>query len=98
MTRRIGNTIAPRNPVARALATRRGSGAHQSGRTSQRQHSQAAVRNELEDWRDDVEFEEELIKEREKGSGDGPFSSINSHYCFTLLIKANSPQDKISLH
>lgn len=98
MTRRTGNTIPPRNPVARALATRRGSGAHQQGRTSQRQHSQAAVRNELEDWRDDVEFEKELIKEREKGSNDEPFSSINSFYCFTRNIKANSPQDETSLH
>jgi len=38
MPRRVGNTIVPRNPVAVSAATRR-AGAHERGRTAERQRS-----------------------------------------------------------
>lgn len=59
MPRRVGNTIVPRNPVARSAALRRG-GMHRRGRTSERQSSRARVKELLEDWREELEFERGL--------------------------------------
>lgn len=59
MPRRIGNTIVPRNPVARA-ATNRRAGVHERSRTAQRQQSRARVRELTEDWREELEFEREV--------------------------------------
>lgn len=79
MPRRIGNTLAPRNPVARALASRGGGGAHQTNRTSQRQQSRAAVQNEIDDWREDLEFERSLSKQQTDDAGDSGNESSAAH-------------------
>ena len=59
MPRRIGSTLVPRNPVARTLATRRG-GAHQASKASERRNVRSNLDNQLETWREDLEFEREL--------------------------------------
>ena len=64
MPRRIGSTLVPRNPVARTLATRRG-GAHEKTKTSERRNVRNSVNNQLENWREDLEFERELKESKE---------------------------------
>lgn len=59
MPRRVGNTIVPRNPVARSASMRRG-GVHARGRTAERMGSRARVRELTEDWREELEFEREV--------------------------------------
>ena len=64
MSRIIGNTntgrtIAPRNPVARSPLLRKG-GAHERSKTSLRQQSRGALRTQLDDWREELEFERSL--------------------------------------
>ncbi|RBP51026.1 hypothetical protein [Arenicella xantha] len=59
MSRRVGNTIVPRNHVVRASASRRG-GVHERGRTAERMGSRAKVREMAEDWREDLAFEREV--------------------------------------
>lgn len=59
MPRRIGSTLVPRNPVARTLATRRG-GAHEPNKSSERRNVRSRLNDQLEHWREDLEFEREL--------------------------------------
>jgi len=65
MPRRIVNTTSgsattvPRNPVARSPLLRKG-GAHQESKTNERRNARQALENQLEDWRDDLEFERAL--------------------------------------
>ena len=63
MPRRIANTTVPRNPVARSPLMRRG-GAHQRSRTAERQQSRAQTSELAEDWREELEFEREVLEER----------------------------------
>jgi len=83
MPKLIGNTITPRNPVARALANRGGSGAHQAAPSGHRQRSKTAVRNDIEDWRDDLEFERSLKQDLEEGSDYEPSSFCTFHITHT---------------
>lgn len=61
MSRIVRGTIVPRNPVAQSPLMRRG-GVHEKNATSKRQEVKAAVEAELEDWREAVEFEREMLK------------------------------------
>lgn len=54
-----GTTLVPRNPVARSPLLRKG-GAHQQTKTNQRRNASQALEGQLEDWRDDLEFERSL--------------------------------------
>lgn len=69
MPSRINKPVAPRNPIARALAARGGSGAHQQTRSSQRQQNRTALQNALGDWRDDLEFERKINNRDETSDG-----------------------------
>lgn len=64
MPRRIGNTIVPRNSVARVANNRR-AGAHQRSCTAQRLQSRAWVRELSEDWREELAVEREVRFESE---------------------------------
>jgi len=68
MPRRIGNTLVPRNPVAQ-VASNRCSGAHQRGRTAERQESRAQVRKFTDDWREELAFELEVRVDRDADRG-----------------------------
>ncbi len=57
-------TTVPRNPVARSPLLRK-SGAHQETKTSQRRNARYALNTQLEDWRDDLEFERSLRGEND---------------------------------
>ncbi len=83
MPRRINNTIVPRNPVAKTLATRRG-GVHEQSRSAARQRSRASLQNQLTDWREELEFEREIsdYQHVEVGSADEPTEQSN----FAVLI------------
>jgi len=60
MSRRVvGNTIVPRNPVARSPLLHKG-GVHQETKTNQRRNARQALEGQLEDWREDLEFERSL--------------------------------------
>ncbi len=76
MPRRIENTIAPRNPVARALANRGGGGVHQQKRTRERRQGRIGAQNNLDNWREDLEFERSLVNDNQpnktKGSRNEP--------------------------
>lgn len=52
-------TTVPRNPVARSPLLRKG-GAHQDTKTSQRRNARHALEGQLEDWREELEFERSL--------------------------------------
>jgi len=52
-------TAVPRNPVARSPLLRKG-GVHQETKTNQRRNARQALEGQLEDWRDDLEFERSL--------------------------------------
>lgn len=67
MPRRIGSTLVPRNPVARTLATRRG-GAHDTSKSSERRNVRNHLNDQLENWREDLEFERELKEPKEAES------------------------------
>jgi len=51
--------IKPRNPVMRSPLLRRG-GVHQTSKTSLRQGARQALEAQLDDWREDLEFERSL--------------------------------------
>ncbi len=51
--------IKPRNPVARSPLMKKG-GVHEKSKTVVRRGKKAAMNKEVEDWRDDVEFERSL--------------------------------------
>jgi len=51
--------ITPRNPVARSPLLRRG-GVHEKSKTAKRQQSRQALNTQLDDWREEVEFEHSL--------------------------------------
>ncbi len=53
------STVVPRNPVARSPLLRKG-GAHQESKTNQRRDARYVLNQQLEDWRDDLEFERSL--------------------------------------
>jgi len=50
---------APRNPVARSPLMRKG-GVHEKTTTTKRRAEKEALLDELEDWREAVEFEKEV--------------------------------------
>jgi len=52
-------SLKPRNPVARSPLLRRG-GAHQTSKTSLRRDARQALDTQLDDWREDLEFERSL--------------------------------------
>ena len=52
-------TAVPRNPVARSPLLRKG-GAHQETKTNQRRNARQALEGQLEDWREELEFERSL--------------------------------------
>jgi hypothetical protein len=54
-----GTTLVPRNPIARSPLLRKG-GAHQETKTKQRRNARQALESQLEDWRDELEFERSL--------------------------------------
>lgn len=58
-------TIVPRNPVARSPLLQKG-GAHQTTKTSDRRNARQALEGQLEDWREDLEFERSL---KDEGGG-----------------------------
>ena len=58
------NIVVPRNPVARSPLLRKG-GVHEKTATAKRQQCREAVRGQLENWREDVAFEDEV-----RSSGD----------------------------
>lgn len=102
MPRRIGNTVAPRNPVARALANRGGGGAHQANRTSQRQQSRAAVQSDVDDWREDLAFERSLSIQNDTSSrsdnrdkDDSGNESSGRSFKKLLLSQIRTPKTKI---
>ena len=49
----------PRNPIARSPLMKKG-GVHEKSKTTQRRGSKESVKGELEDWRNDVKFEESV--------------------------------------
>lgn len=59
MSKKIGTTLVPRNPVARSPLLKRG-GAHRTSKTSARRQHRQALESQLDDWRDDIEFERSL--------------------------------------
>ncbi len=50
-------TLKPRNPVARSPLLRKG-GAHQTSPSAKRQQSRDALRDEAQDWREELEEQE----------------------------------------
>ena len=58
MPKTIGNTLVPRNPVARS-SNHRG-GVHTQSKTSERRSTREALKKETESWREDLEFERDL--------------------------------------
>lgn len=54
MVKKVGNTLKPRNPVARSPLLRR-SGAHQPKRSTQRRAARDSVLSELDEWRDELD-------------------------------------------
>ena len=52
-------TMTPRNPVVRSPLMRKG-GVHEKGKTAKRQQSRQALSAQLDDWREEVEFERSL--------------------------------------
>jgi len=61
MPRVIGNTLVPRNPVAKTLRNQRG-GAHTESRSAVRQQKRQSLRQELDDWREELDFERRVSK------------------------------------
>ena len=51
--------LKPRNPVARSPLMRKG-GVHEKTKTVERRATKGSVEAELENWRDDVAFEESV--------------------------------------
>ena len=52
-------TVVPRNPVARSPLMRKG-GVHEKSKTAKRRESSQALKSQLEDWREELEFERSL--------------------------------------
>ncbi len=52
-------TQVPRNPVARSPLLKKG-GAHEPSKTNQRRNARYALEAQLEDWREELEFERSL--------------------------------------
>lgn len=53
------STVVPRNPVARSPLLRKG-GVHEKSKTAKRQQNRGALRVQLDDWREELEFERSL--------------------------------------
>jgi len=63
---RVSNGImVPRNTVAQSLLMRKG-GVHEKSATAKRQQVRYALANELDDWREALEFERSLRSDEEK--------------------------------
>ncbi len=52
-------TQVPRNPVARSPLLKKG-GAHEPSKTNERRNAKHALEMQLEDWREELEFERSL--------------------------------------
>jgi len=52
-------TVVPRNPVARSPLLQKG-GVHEESKTAKRQQNRQALNAQLDDWREEVEFERSL--------------------------------------
>ena len=61
MPRVIGNTLVPRNPITKTLRNQRG-GAHTESRSAVRQQKRQSMRQELGDWREELDFERRVSK------------------------------------
>ena len=62
MPKKIGTTFVPRNPIARSPLLKKG-GAHQTTKTTDRRNTRQVVKSQLDDWRDDLQFERSLKDE-----------------------------------
>ncbi len=58
-------TIVPRNPVVRSPLMRKG-GAHEKSKTAKRRQNSQALKSQLEDWREELEFERSLRSNSEQ--------------------------------
>lgn len=52
-------TQVPRNPVARSPLLKKG-GAHEPSKTTQRRNDKHALETQLENWREELDFERSL--------------------------------------
>lgn len=52
-------TVVPRNPVARSPLMKKG-GVHEKSKTAKRRENNQALKSQLEDWREELEFERSL--------------------------------------
>ncbi|MEM7359706.1 MAG: hypothetical protein AAF431_11460 [Pseudomonadota bacterium] len=60
-----GGAVMPRNPVARSPLLRKG-GVHEQTATTKRRQASEALAAELEDWREDVAFEQSIRAELDR--------------------------------
>lgn len=58
-------TIVPRNPVVRSPLMRKG-GVHEKSKTAKRRQNSQALKSQLEDWREELEFERSLRSNSEQ--------------------------------
>ena len=61
--------VVPRNPVARSPLLRKG-GVHEQSATTKRREASDALSAELEDWREDLAFEQSIREELESSKPD----------------------------
>ena len=59
MTIKNTGALVPRNPVARSPLMKKG-GLHEKSKTAKRRQNNQALQTQLEDWREELEFEREL--------------------------------------
>jgi len=69
MSKKVGTTLVPRNPVARSPLLRRG-GAHSQSKTSARRQVRDNIESQLDNWREDLEFERSLKDEDRSDSSN----------------------------
>jgi len=59
MANKTRGTIVPRNPVVRSPLMKKG-GVHEKSKTAKRRQNSQALKAQLEDWREELEFERSL--------------------------------------
>ena len=59
MVNKTRGTIVPRNPVVRSPLMKKG-GVHEKSKTAKRRQNSQALKAQLEDWREELEFERSL--------------------------------------
>lgn len=65
MATQNARTLVPRNPVARSPLLRKG-GVHEKSKTAKRQINRQSVKSQLNDWREELEFERSLRSNSEQ--------------------------------